>query len=182
MIYEKQRLVMASVTGPISKTATPHLRLSMVQGDSSFRTEQDLQGPERTAIRAIPAEEWLVAIKDDRLGPKSVIRVTVVGRSGEEYFSAQEVVSFFLPKDGDLIHLWTGLGAHFETRSDTCILETTARFLLRPNGQLDRKLKTKKKVRDPGETEPDVLKAQEKDCIVPRVRRELFDLLYNLLK
>jgi hypothetical protein len=169
-------VLMAGVLGPEVLNASPRIALAMVHEGVFVRTALDLSGPDEAQIRKIPAEDWIVSVRFQSMGADRWIRVDVVGRAGEDLFTAQGVVSFFVVDGERLVHLWTGLGDRAETRFDACQLDTATRFRLLEGRTLERRWRSFARFRDPGGTSEDLIKSLRKECVAQPSKVEKFRL------
>jgi hypothetical protein len=151
-----------------------HLVVAVVRGEHQARAELDLAGPEESAIRNIPAEEWALSIEPAKIPGTDWLRVEVTGSSGEDLFVAQGVVTFFRLENDQLKWVWTGLGDRTEVRFDACRLFTAARFSRAPDGSLVRSRRGFRTFADPGGIDAHLLKGLRSDCVRAPSKRDEF--------
>jgi hypothetical protein len=169
-------LLMAGLRAPEAPNLSPRVSVAMVHAGAVARTALELSGLDEEQIKKIPADEWVVSAKFQRMGAGRWIRVDVVGRAGEDLFTAQDVVSFFAVNGERLVHLWTGLGDRAETRFDACRLDTVTHFRLLGGRTLERRRRYSATFRDPGGTSEDLTESLKKECVALPSEVEKFSL------
>ncbi len=169
-------VLMAGLLAAEVPNVSPRIAVAVVHEGGVARTELEASGADEEQIKKIPAEEWVVSVGFQKMGADRWIRVDVVGRAGEDLFTAQSVVSFFLVDGERLVHLWTGLGDRAETRFDACQLDTVTRFRLLDVHTLERRQRSSAAFRDPGGTSADLLKDLRKGCVAQPSKVEKFAL------
>ena len=169
-------VLIAGVLAPQGAADPPRIAVAVVQDGVVARAALDLAGPEEVQIKKIPAEEWDVSVAFQTMGAERWIRVTAIGRAGEDEFTAQGVVSFFVLSGERLTHVWTGLGDRAETHFDACQMDTVTRFRLLAGRKLERRWRYSATFRDPGGMGEDLIKDLKKECVAHSPTVERFPL------
>jgi hypothetical protein len=170
------RVLMAAFLPQRGKGPPPGIVLSVSQSGSDKRATARLEVPAREFAEVLSnAEEWMLAVAVERLGPQEFIRVGVFSRWGEDLVTTQELVLFFKDAPEGLVHVWTGLGDREESRFDTCVLSTTRTFSLSGDGKLERVTTTKRQItrQDLDEQLHDQI---VKECVAPAGGRDVYPL------
>lgn len=165
---------MAAVLPPATPAGAARVVVSVLRNDLRLRSETVLDGPERQDLEKTGGEDWKIAVRPAGIRGATWLRVDVIASGGDDYFSAQSVVSFFRIGTDPALRVWTGLGDRNETRFDACRLDTTARFDLSRNGELVRTRRTTRSFRRPGGIDSAQLKSLETECVASPRQRETF--------
>ncbi|MFO0580550.1 MAG: hypothetical protein U1A78_41795 [Polyangia bacterium] len=81
-------------------------------------------------------------IRADKLGETRVVRVSCTTETGEDYYSASELVTLLARAPGGLQPLWTGPGGSSSRSMDLCYVTRTAHFALDRDGSLQRTIRS----------------------------------------
>jgi hypothetical protein len=168
------KALLGAVRAPESSDAAPRLAVAVLSDAGVVRSQIDLKGSESDEISKIPAEEWDVSVRAEKVGKEEWLRVEAIGRGGEDLFSAQGVVALFILEGNQLKHLWTGLGDRAETRFGACQIDTVSTFRILPTGLLQRTRRTTRIFQNPGGSSREAVKGWRKDCIAAPTKRDVF--------
>lgn len=84
-----------------------------------------------------PCETSETKIVSESLGSNEAIRISLICRTGEDYFTSSEIAIFVKPTT--LETLWAGLGDRVESRMDSCIMSRRVTFATPRPGEIEIK-------------------------------------------
>lgn len=134
---------------PSTESSEPELAVAVASPrEPPRRALFVLRGTEAAALKSafLDAETWQIFVSVYPVKSTSLLRVDVLGSSGEDLSVDQEIVTFIRMDKEALIPLWTGLGARIERRFDYCLLESQTKFTVLPGGLLERWMTTKRTI------------------------------------
>jgi hypothetical protein len=169
--------LVATVTGVAQKTAgrSPHLEIVRRKpGQAASAVAFDFTPAKYPALAQVIESSFFWAVESSlvALGPSRIVRIGLLGRTGEDLMVLQEI-ALLVDADGPSLKVvWVGLGDRESNQFDACIVQTHATFTLARPGLLQRTWRSTKSISRG--TKDDPYDDYRRKCRAPAVRRDEF--------
>ncbi len=183
--------VLAAFAPPLGQDIAPETIVAIDKGSATKPLRWKL-GDSDKGLRAITtaAETWKMRLSRPKLDKRppteradetAWIRLDLVASWGGNLIVNQEIVSFARLRQGELTHVFSGIGSSDENRYDICLVKSVASFTLVPAESATSpptllRTTTVKLKKGPAPVEEPPAVQVEKECVAPEQTTDRFPL------